>query len=242
MKGDDGMLICGLQKLSLLDYPEKLAATIFTGGCNFRCPFCHNASLVTRPEKCTPIPTDEVFNFLEKRVGKLDGVCITGGEPLLQNDIGGFILRIRELGFLVKLDTNGTFPDRLKTLLDKGLVDYVAMDIKNSVEKYPMTVGIENFGTTGIIESIELLKNCSVPYEFRTTLVRGLHTDDDIKKIGELVKGAPRHFLQNFEDSGELVGFSNSSQRIELGGFTRQEIEHFQGILASYVPEVIIRG
>lgn len=235
------MLICGIQKLSLLDYPEKLAATIFTGGCNFRCPFCHNAPLVTELESCDPIPEDEVLGFLKKRIGKLDGVCITGGEPLIQNDIDNFIRKVHQLGFLVKLDTNGTFPEKLEKLLDEDLLDYVAMDIKNSAEKYPMTVGVPDLNITGILDSIELLKNCSIPYEFRTTLVRGFHSDDDIRNIGKLVQGAERHFLQNFENSGDLVGFKNTSQQIEMGGFSRQEIEHFKDILSLYVDEVAIR-
>lgn len=236
------MLICGIQKLSLLDYPEKLAATIFTGGCNFRCPFCHNASLVTELSSCDPIPADDVFDFLNKRIGKLDGVCITGGEPLLHNDIDDFIRKVRELGFLVKLDTNGTFPERLKRLLDEDLLDYVAMDIKNSVEKYPMTVGVPDFDISPVLSSVELLKNCSIPYEFRTTLIKGFHTDDDIRSIGKLVQGAQRHFLQNFEDTGNLVGFLNTREKIEMSGFSRQEIEHFQDILASFVSKAAIRG
>lgn len=236
------MKICGIQKLSLLDYPEKLAATIFTGGCNFRCPFCHNAPLVTELENCVTISEDYVLDFLKTRIGKLDGICITGGEPLIHNDIDNFIRKVRDLGFLVKLDTNGTFPERLGQLLEKGLLDYVAMDIKNSAEKYSMTVGIADFDITSIKESIELLINCDIPYEFRTTLVKGFQNEDDIRGIGKLVKGAQRHFLQNFEDSGDLVGFSSKSQQIDMCGFSRKEIEHFQEILAFFVPEVEIRG
>ena len=193
------MLICGLQKLSLLDYPGKLAATIFTGGCNLRCPFCHNALLVTRVSESPVISEEELFTFLNNRAGKLDGVCITGGEPLLQKDLESFILKIKDLGFLVKLDTNGCFPDRLRMLLDKGIIDYVAMDIKNSPEKYALTVGIEGFDPAPVFESAKLLMNGSTPYEFRTTLAEGLHTAEDMEKIGELLHGANQYFLQRIE-------------------------------------------
>lgn len=236
------MLICGIRNLSLLDYPEKLAATIFTGGCNFRCPFCHNAQLVTGVSTCVPIPEDEILSFLKTRTGKLDGICITGGEPLLQQDIGGFIRRVRSLGFLVKLDTNGMFPDRLDALFKDGLLDYVAMDVKNSAEKYALTVGVPGLDLAPLRKSIELIMSSGVPYEFRTTLVRGLHTQEDIRGIGELVNGASNHYLQNFEDSGDLVGFGNTDMSFEMCGFTRPEIEQFQSILSNYVRNVGIRG
>ncbi len=236
------MLIYGLQKLSLLDYPEKLAATVFTGGCNLRCPFCHNASLVMRFSQCQRISEDEVLSFLEKRKGLLDGVCISGGEPLLQEYLEDFIIKIREKGFLVKLDTNGTFPDMLDSLIKRSLVDYVAMDIKNSFEKYPMTVGISDFDPKPIFESAEILMRASIPYEFRTTLVRAYHTDDDIEKIGRAIKGAKNYFLQNFEDSGDLVGFRNTSNSVPLSGFSVPEIEHFRDILANFAENVGIRN
>ena len=190
------MQIYGLQKLTLLDFPQKTACTIFTGGCNFRCPFCHNGDLVLGdlPEH---INDDELFSFLKKRSGVLDGVCITGGEPLLNPDIDSFIKKIRDLGYLVKLDTNGSNPEYLKKLVEQGLVDYVAMDIKNSKEAYPKTVGIDTFDVSPVCESVEFLKKSKTDYEFRTTIVREFHTEDDIMKIGEWLKDSKKYFLQN---------------------------------------------
>jgi len=236
------MLICGLQRLSLLDFPGKLAATIFTGGCNLRCPFCHNALLVTRVPESVILTEREVFAFLEKRRGILDGVCITGGEPLLQNDLRDFILGIRKLGFLIKLDTNGTFPEKLYPLISDGLIDYVALDIKNSPEKYPLTVGLPAFDPTPVFQSAAMLMNGSVPYEFRTTLVRGLHSREDIENIGALLNGAKNFYLQNFEDSGDLVGFADSGAQTGLSGFSAAELEEFKRILEKYAASVSIRN
>ncbi len=236
------MLINGLQKLSLLDYPGKLAATVFTGGCNLRCPFCHNASLVLRPGEGQRISEEELLSFLEKRKGILDGVCITGGEPLLQEGLDDLIVRIRELGFLIKLDTNGCFPERLAVLIRRGLVDYVAMDIKNAFDKYPLTVGIPDFNPAPVFESAALLIGGSTPYEFRTTLVRAFHTEEDIESIGNAIRGAKNYFLQNFEDSGDLVGFSDRASLVPLGGFSEPEIKHFRDILLKYAENVGIRN
>lgn len=236
------MQICGLQKLSLLDFPEKLAATIFIGGCNLRCPFCHNAALVLRPALCRQIHEGEILAFLKARVGKLDGVCITGGEPLLEPDIEDFIKKIRALGFLIKLDTNGVFPNRLASLLEQELLDYVAVDIKNSPEKYALTVGISGFDPAPVFQSAQLLMRGSVPYEFRTTLVRELHTAGDIERIGRTLKGAKRFYLQNFEDSGDLVGFGSASASLALHGFTAFEIECFRDTLKQYIDTVEIRN
>ncbi len=236
------MLIYGLQKLSLLDYPGKLAATVFTGGCNLRCSFCHNASLVTRFSECERISDEEVFSFLKKRKGLLDGVCITGGEPLLQEDLADFIINVRAMGFLVKLDTNGAFPEKLNSLIRRSLVDYVAMDIKNSFDKYPLTAGIPDFDSSPVIESVKLLLQGKVPYEFRTTLVAPLHTEADIEKIGLVVKGAENYFLQNFEDSGDLVGFGKDMSGAQLKGFSASEMEHFRDILSQFVQNVAIRN
>jgi len=234
------MLICGLQKLSLLDYPEKLAATIFTGGCNMRCPFCHNALLVTRVSESETIDESEILIFLKKRIGLLDGVCITGGEPLLQNDLADFIIEIRKLGFKIKLDTNGTFPEKLAALLNMGLIDYVAMDIKNSPEKYPLTVGLPNFDSAPVFESAAILMNSPVPYEFRTTLVRELHTFDDMETIGRILSGAKNYYLQNFEDSGDLVGSFGVSP--VFSAFSVPESEHCKDILNKYIKNVKIRN
>jgi len=234
------MLICGLQKLSLLNYPEKLAATVFTGGCNMRCPFCHNATLVTRLSESETISTDDVLSFLKKRIGILDGVCITGGEPLLQNDLEDFIVELRRLNFKIKLDTNGSFPLRLSALLDKGLIDYVALDIKNSPEKYPLTVGLPDFDPAPVFESASILMNSPVPHEFRTTLVREYHTYDDMEKIGRLFKGAKNYYLQSFEDSGDLVGAIGISP--VLSALTPPEAEHCREILLKYIENVKIRN
>lgn len=235
------MQIYGLQKLSLLDYPGKIAATVFTGGCNLRCPFCHNASLVTNLAARAEIPQEEVFTFLENRRGKLDGVCISGGEPLLQPDIAAFIQRVRAMGFLVKLDTNGTFPQRLQQLLAAGMLDYVAMDVKSSPAAYAAAVGLADFDTAPVLQSIALLKQSGVPHEFRTTLVKGLHTEEDVVQIGELLQGAQTYALQNFQDSGDLVGFSQAQDTVQMQAFSAQELAHFAQILRPFIKTVSVR-
>ncbi len=198
------MNIAGLQKLTLLDYPGKTACTVFTHGCNFRCPFCHNALLVThRPEEL--ISEDEFFSFLNKRQGILDGVCITGGEPTLQKDLIPFIKRIKDMGFLVKLDTNGAKPDVLKEVLDNGLADYVAMDIKASPERYSEATGIKDFDFAPVKESIHLLEESTVKHEFRTTVTEELHSEEDFEKILALFSCDTPYFLQQFKDSGCLI-------------------------------------
>ena len=199
------MLIMGLQKMTLLDYPNKVACTVFTGGCNLRCPFCHNAYLVTEMDSSTAIPEEKVLSFLKSRVGLLDGVAITGGEPLLQKDIREFIIKVKEIGFSVKLDTNGFFPEILIGLVNDKLVDYVAVDIKNSFEKYPETVGVKNLDLTPLYKTIDFLLTSPVDFEFRTTVAKGLNSEDDIEKIAERIKGADKYFLQNFVDSGNLI-------------------------------------
>ena len=228
------MQIYGLQKLTLLDFPQKTACTIFTGGCNFRCPFCHNGDLVlgNLPE---PINTDELFSFLKKRSGVLDGVCITGGEPLLNPDIDSFIKEIRSLGYLIKLDTNGSNPEHLKKLVEQGLIDYVAMDIKNSKESYPETVGIDSFDVSSIAESVEFLKNSTIEYEFRTTIVREFHSEDKILKIGEWLKDSKKYFLQNFVDSESVL-------KQGLHSVDESELTHWKDILTRYIDFVEIRG
>ncbi len=199
------MVIQGLQKLTLLDYPEKVACTVFTAGCNFRCPFCHNASLVIETYRNKEIPSDEFFDFLDKRTGILDGVCVTGGEPLIQRELEEFLGRIKEMGFSVKLDTNGSFPDKLKRIVEAGLVDYVAMDIKNSQENYGKTVGIENYDISNVNRSVQYLLRGNIPYEFRTTVVREFHQRSDFEAIGRWIGGAKRYYLQQFVDSGDLI-------------------------------------
>lgn len=197
------MLISGIQKLTLLDFPGKTACTIFCYGCNFLCPFCHNALLVTEKAESF-IDEEEIFSFLRKRQGILDGVCVTGGEPTLQKDLKSFLKRIKDMGFAVKLDTNGYKPDLLKEIIDEGLCDYVAMDIKNTPEKYSLTVG-KTIDTEKILQSISILKEGKIPCEFRTTVVKDFHREEDITEIAELLKGDIPFFLQQFKDSGMLI-------------------------------------
>ena len=198
------MLIKGLQKLTLLDYPTKTACTIFTGGCNFRCPFCHNASLVLDVNEGEKFETDEVLSFLKKRQGLLDGVCVTGGEPLLQKDIKEFLKAIKEMGYAIKLDTNGYSPEKLMEIAEEGLIDYVAMDIKNCKEKYSETAGID-IDISKIEKSVDFLMASGIDYEFRTTVVKEYHTLSDIERIAQWISGAKRYYLQNFVDSGDLI-------------------------------------
>ena len=229
------MYLCGLQKLAMVDYPGKLAATVFTGGGNLRCPFCHNALLVTRLDETPELGEEAVLSFLATRTKLLDGVVLSGGEPLLQPDAADFLRKIRQMGFAVKLDTNGFFPDRLSAILEEGLVDYVAMDIKNAPEKYPITCGIPGLDTAPVAESVKLLRQSGVDFEFRTTLVREFHTPEDLLAIGRWLEGSPRYFLQAFVDSGNLVGSGCSP-------FTPQEMRDFTLLLRPFFGEVNLRG
>lgn len=230
------MKICGLQKLAMVDFPGKLAATVFTGGCNLRCPFCHNASLVTELESNSEEhPVAEVLDFLRSRRGLLDGVVVSGGEPLMQPGVEEFIRSVRAMGFAVKLDTNGCYPDRLAALLESGLLDYVAMDIKNCLPKYPAAVGLQAFDTAPVEESARLLMAGTVAFEFRTTLVRELHTAADLEAIGHWLEGAPRYFLQTFVDSGGLIGTG-------LTPFTPHEMQGFAALLRPFFSSVSVRG
>ena len=229
------MRIDGLQKMTLLDFPGKVACTVFTGGCNFRCPFCHNALLVTELPENPDYTVDEILSFLKKRAGLLDGVAITGGEPLMNPDIADFIKQIRDLGYSVKLDTNGSYPDRLKSIVGEGIVDYVAMDIKNCKEKYAETVGLKSYDLSKIEESVDFLKTNAVDYEFRTTVVKEFHTVEDIRKAAEWIKGAKRYFLQNFVDSGNLIDGS-------VSGVDKSIMLEMQKTAAEFVPQTQIRG
>ena len=228
------MYISGLQKLTLLDFPGRLAATVFFGGCNFRCPFCHNASLVLSPERCEKISEEELLSFLESRKGKLSGVCITGGEPTLYKELKAFIKKIKDMGFAVKLDTNGTSPDLLSELISEGLVDYVAMDIKNSQKKYALTVGKE-VDIEKIKRSVDILLSGKIDYEFRTTVVRELHEKEDFIAISEWISGAKRYFLQTFEDSGDLIGSGFSA-------YSKDETKAILGLILTNVPNAQIRS
>lgn len=228
------MKICGLQKTTLLDFPGHMATTIFTGGCNFRCPFCHNRNLLGSDAPAA-FTEEEIFRFLKKRKGILEGVVITGGEPTLQPDLKDFILRIRELGYRIKLDTNGSRPDVLKSLCEGGLIDYVAMDIKTCKERYPEVSGIPSINIGAIIENVEFLKTGTVPYEFRTTVVKELHCAEDFEKIGPWISGCPHYFLQNFVESENVLeqGFS---------GCSKEELLSYLEIVKPYVRHTALRG
>ena len=229
------MNIQGLLKLSLLDYPETVACTVFTGGCNFRCPFCHNASLVFPEQFTQPINEEDFFSFLKKRKGILDGVCISGGEPLIQKDISSFIFKIKEMGYKIKLDTNGSFPEKLKILVNDNMIDHVAMDIKNCPEKYAETTGCDNLDFSAVKESIDFLLSAKVSYEFRTTAVKELHDENSFLGIASLIEGAEDYYIQNFVDSGNLIQSGYS-------GFTKEELEVFTHIVSPKVKKVSLRG
>ncbi|MBQ7688050.1 MAG: anaerobic ribonucleoside-triphosphate reductase activating protein [Clostridia bacterium] len=222
------MNIQGFQKLTLLDFPGHTACTLFTGGCNLRCPFCHNVPLVLDPNGETPFSEQEIFSFLETRKGILDGVAITGGEPLLQPDIAAFIRKIKSAGFLVKTDTNGFFPDVLCALLKEGLLDYVAMDVKNSAEKYAATCGRDTLDLAPVEKSIDLLLSAGIDFEFRTTVIKEYHTVEDIAAIARRISGAPRYYLQAFKDSGIL----------SEGACTAPEEETMRAMAAAAAPFV----
>lgn len=230
------MNIQGLQRVSLLDYPGRVACTVFTSGCNLRCPFCHNASLVLPNLRSPPeMEEPEFLEFLLSRQGKLDGVCITGGEPLLQPDLETFIRKIRDLGFSIKLDTNGSIPHLLKDLLGKGLVDYVAMDIKNCPERYGETAGIPELSLEGIQESVMFLLSGAVAFEFRTTIVEEFHTEQDMERLGKWIEGNEHYYLQSFMDSGDVITRGLHAVSVE-------KREAFKKIVSAYVPLTQWRG
>ena len=227
------MNIVGFQKITLLDYPNKVACTIFTSGCNLRCPFCHNSSIVLGTD--TRLNETDIFRFLEKRVGLLDAVCISGGEPTLQLDLKGFIKNVKELGFLVKLDTNGTNYNKLVDLIESKLVDYVAMDIKNCIPKYAMTCGVQNVDMEQIQKSINYLINSDFDYEFRTTILKDYHTEADMVRISEMLKGCKRYYLQKFLKSDSVI----DSRCEELQD---SDILKYLEIVRENIPQVEVRG
>ena len=228
------MNIQGLQKLTLLDYPGRVACTVFLAGCNFRCPFCHNASLVTHIDPANDISREEVLAFLKKRQGILDGVCITGGEPLLSPDLETFMDKVKEMGYLIKLDTNGAFPQTLRTLAAEGLLDCVAMDIKNSPERYAKTAGVP-VDIGAVKESAAFLLDGNIDYEFRTTVVKELHRAEDFLRIGEWLRGAKRYFLQTFRDGESVL-------RRGLTPCSDAEMRAFKKLLLPYIPNTLLRG
>ena len=228
------MTVNGLRKLTLLDFPGRVACTVFLAGCNMRCPFCHNAPLVTGVSEVENISEDELLAFLKKRVGILDGVCITGGEPTLRRQLPELLGKIKALGYAVKLDTNGTNPEMLEHLIAEGLIDYVAMDIKNSPDAYFSTVGCE-VDMDSIRRSVDIIMENKVGYEFRTTVVGGCHSPESFRAIGEWLKGARAYFLQNFVDSGALID-------PETKGASPEEMREFLEILRQFIPEAELRG
>ncbi len=229
--------IAGIQKLTLLDFPGQVACTIFTAGCNMKCPFCHNRDLVFIPENFEFINPEDIIDLLKKRQGILDGVAITGGEPLLQAGLKDFIQNIKDLGFKVKLDTNGMFPEKLKDIVESGLIDYVAMDIKNVPEKYATTIGLpdSNFKLNSIQQSMEYLLSNAIDYEFRTTVVKELHTIEDLKEIAKMLKGAKHYYLQQFIDSGRCIeeGFT---------AYSKDEMKEICEELKTILPVTELRG
>ncbi|MBQ7957257.1 MAG: anaerobic ribonucleoside-triphosphate reductase activating protein [Clostridia bacterium] len=229
------MKLIGLQKMTVLDFPGRVACIVFTFGCNFRCPFCHNASLVMGDGE-SDVSEDEFFAYLKKRQGILDGVVVTGGEPLLQKDIEDFLRKIKAFGYEIKLDTNGTFPEKLKSIVNEGLVDYVAMDIKNTPEHYAVTIGKDEFDIDCIRESVDFLINQDkVEYEFRTTVVAQFHSEEMMDEIGEFIKGAKNYYLQGFVDSGDLIGENMSA-------LPKANMQKMADRIRPYVQNVNLRG
>ena len=229
------MQIFGFNKTTLLDFPEHVACTVFTGGCNFRCPFCQNGDLVLHGGSLPVLDEDEVFGVLRKRKGILTGVCVTGGEPTLQRDLDVFLSRVKELGYLVKLDSNGYRPEVLQSLCERGLVDYFAMDIKSSPENYARTAGVKELDMGLIRESVDFIRSCGLDYEFRTTVVRELHSSGDFLSIGEWLKGCKAYFLQSYVESEGVICK-------EFSSYSKEELEEFVMLLKPYIDNVSLRG
>ena len=229
------MEIKGLAKTTLLDYPGHIAATLFVGGCQFKCPFCHNGSLVTKAESLPDIPLEEVYAFLEKRKGILDGICITGGEPTFHPDLRDLLYDIKNMGYLVKLDTNGYDPMQLDHLFKEELVDYVAMDIKNSQEKYAKTSGCPDLDLTRIKLSVDLIRDSGLDYEFRTTVVKELHSIDDMYSIARWLEGAKAYYLQSYVPSEDIIMPVFSS-------YSKNELMAIRALMQEYIPHIFLRG
>ena len=238
------MQIHGFSKTTLLDYPEHIAATVFTGGCNFCCPFCHNGELVLDPG-CQPVVSEEeVLAYLKKRQGILQGVCVTGGEPTLQKDLKEFLQKIKELDYPVKLDTNGYRPGVLWELLREHLIDYVAMDIKASRENYSSAAGLKQIDLSRIEESIGILKSSGIPYEFRTTAVKGIHTVEEFESLGRWIAGCPVYYLQSYEENENCLYRMVQAEEnaVPFGAFSREELESMARLTGKYVGKVVLRG
>ena len=236
------MIIGGFQTTTLLDYPGKVACTIFTAACNMRCPFCQNSDLITGSFE-TRYSEEEVLAYLSKRKGLLDGVCITGGEPTLQKDLAEFICKIKDLGLLVKLDSNGLNPDIIKMLYSGNLIDMVAMDIKSGPSTYGAACGIKDIDMGKIKESIDFLITSGIDYEFRTTLVKGIHRLEDMEEITSLIKGAKAYFLQSYKESDKILGLVDGNKEASTySSFSRNELEEFLDIAKKVVPSAMLRG
>lgn len=229
------MKIAGLEKMSLVDFDGYVCATIFTAGCNFKCGFCHNSPLVLGCENLPLIPEQEVLSYLEKRKGILDAVCISGGEPTLQPDLKEFCAKVKELGYKIKLDTNGTNPTLVKELHQQGLVDYFAMDIKNDRDSYALIIGFDKYDVTKIQDTVSFFLNGGVKYEFRTTIIKEFHTEENIRLIGKWIKGADKYFLQKFKDSENCI-------ESHLSPVDNDTILKFKDILKEYIPSTHLRG
>lgn len=229
------MQICGINKTTLLDYPGHLATTIFLGGCNFRCPFCHNSSLVNTPLNQPVLKVNEVLDFLAQRRHILEGVCITGGEPTIHIELPVLIGKIKNLGLNVKLDSNGSNPSMIKYLTEQNLIDSIAIDIKNSKENYEKAIGIPMALLDTVCESVSYVMSCGVPYEFRTTVVKGIHQSEDFIRIGEWIRNANAYYLQSYKDSGDILSPGYSS-------FSKLEMENFKDMIQSAIPTVLVRG
>jgi len=228
--------ISGWMKNSFIDYPNKICTTVFTSGCSFRCPFCHNGELVLK-KNLEDVNIEEFFSFLEKRKGLIDAVCITGGEPLLMKDIIPFIKKVKEMGYLVKLDTNGyTNIETLEEIITSKLVDYIAMDIKNSPSKYAMTAGLKEIDFEKIKRSVNLIRNSGIPYEFRTTISKSFHTKDDIMEIAKLLQGSEKYALQQYHYSNKQL------EDKEFDKFSKEELLEIKAEIESFFGEVELRG
>jgi len=229
------MTIGGFQRFSLIDYPDKICAIVFTQGCNFRCPYCHNPELVDPKKFGIELKEAEILSFLDRRKGKLDAVTVTGGEPLLQSDLSTFLSEVKRLGYLVKLDTNGSFPIRLKKIIELKSVDYIAMDIKTSLDKYHQVIK-RKIDTRKILDSIRLIMDSGLDYEFRTTVVKALFEKDDFYKIGQLIKNARLYVLQKFVPSKTL-----DDTFLDMKSCTDEELDCFKETMEGFVQRCIIR-
>lgn len=230
------MIIGGFQRFSLIDYPDKICAIVFTQGCNFRCPYCHNPELVDNKRSDNiELKEDEILSFLGRRKGKLDAVTITGGEPLLQPDLSTFLSAVKRLKYLVKLDTNGSFPSKLEKIIQSKSVDYIAMDIKTSLDKYNQVIK-SKIEKRKILDSIRLIMDSGLDYEFRTTIIKDLFEKDDFSKIGQLIKNARLYILQRFIPSKTLV-----DQSLDMQSCTDEELDCFKEIMEGFVQRCIVR-